>query len=420
MIEGAAELQAYLEDLLKQNAGESIFLESLRSLLEQLQLSIPGYLIVVTGTNGKGSVTKLLESIYLKAGFRVAASTSPHLSDFCERLTLNGKRVEPCWVLAAMQRLEPFSLQSKNYFVFIYLALMLCIQRFNPEVTILEVGIGGRLDVSNLFDSNAAILTSVSLDHENLLGSTREAIAYEKSHLARSGRPFICGEPDRPETVDAFISQVGAELISINNAFSYKANLISWDWFMGAYAYTNLPLPQIKLQNAATALAAITCLQSELPVSQGAVESALESFSVPGRFEILRNQLPCEVILDVAHNPAAMQWLAEQLAARPCSGKTVVLLGMCKQKDIRASLYALLDEVDSWAVVPLNNNRGCLPEEINQELATLGAAYCYTYFSVEDALGQLLFQLDVVDRLIICGSFYLVGAVRDSLLRYTQ
>jgi len=221
-------------------------------------------IITVTGTNGKGSTVRLLESIYLAAGYRVAALTSPHFIDFGERLRLNGVNIDEALLLEAFERLECAHGDNKvNPFDFLYMALYYCVKQFKPQVAIIEAGIGGRLDLSNILNSHAAVITTIGLDHADFLGDTREDVAFEKAHLARRGCPLICGEPDAPSSLFDVVHRIGANLYQLdskNNGFSYQSNAGSWNWSGSKCERAELPIPSLKLQNAATALMTIESL----------------------------------------------------------------------------------------------------------------------------------------------------------------
>lgn len=384
------------------------------SAKKELGLELPGTIVTVTGTNGKGSTVKCLEAIYLAAGYRVAATTSPHLINFCERLTLNGSSVNPAWVIEALQRVLALDTRQMSYFGIVHLALCLCIQRFSPQIILLEVGIGGRLDPNNIFDTDVAVITSIGLDHQQLLGNTREAIGWEKAHLARAGKPLVCGELEMPHSVAQVCDEVGANLISINSAFNYTSDPESWGWVGCNQAYVGLPKPIIKLQNAATALQVIDSLQSSHPVRRLAIDQGLQQIDISGRFEhfYLKDRL---VVLDVGHNPQAMAWLGDQLEARPCKKETWCVIGMKKNKAIEASIHALLPLINHWVASPIQHESSCAPEEIASGLATVADKNCYTYNSLESALNFVFKESQPGDRIVICGSFFLVGQAKAYL-----
>lgn len=378
--------------------------------------SLPGHLITVTGTNGKGSVVRILERIYQEAGYRVAAVTSPHLSHFSERIALDSKPAPLDWIVSAFEAIERVSTVPVGFYPSVPLVAALCIQRYEPDIVLFEVGVGGRLDFCNIYDADVSIVTSIDLDHQHLLGDTRELIGREKAFIARPGRPLVCGDPDMPHSVEQVASMLSAELLAVDKAFSYQADKNTWTWRAASGThYQGLPMPRIRLDNAATALMGVTALQSRLPVSRKAIEDGLRNTFHAARFEqcIYENR---EVYLDVAHNPQSMRWLAEQLSALPPPGQLFAILGMKSKKDYASALRALMAIVDVWVLVPINHEQGLCPQILEQEVKALGGKVCYNFELFDEALSATIGQMKPDDRLVICGSFYLVGEARDKLV----
>lgn len=386
-------------------------LSRIEPIFKKLHLNkVASTVITVTGTNGKGSVVKTLEQIYLAAGYRVAAVTSPHLLTIHERLTLNGKMISEDQVQQAFLYIESHRDPDSaiNYFDFIHLAWFHLINDFKPDIAILEVGCGGRLDITNLLDSDLCVITSIDLDHTDLLGATRELIGLEKAHLARKGCPVVCGEPNIPSTLRPFLNTVGAVLYSIHKDFDYNVQENSWDWFSSCSGFIkHLPIPQVKLENAAIALEVIDQLQHKNPVAEKTIQIGLNQVSLPGRFE--RVILPqCEIIYDVAHNPHATHWLAEQLKREPIAGKTYALFGMLQRKDIDGSLKPFQDIIDAWYVCTLQQKDSYLADEIGEHLQALGFKNWYTNDVLFCQLDRLLQLVTQQDRIIVFGSFHTV------------
>ncbi len=407
-------IQDWLDQLFNNTViGYGEPLSRVADYVDALGLSdLPGCVITVTGTNGKGSVVALLESIYLAAGYRVAATTSPHILDFCERLTLNGIKVSDASVLDAFERINRVrGTQAINACDFMYLALFLCIKEFKADVSIIEAGVGGRLDLANLFDSQAAIITTIDLDHSELLGASRGEVAFEKAHLARRDCPLICGDDNPPSTLYDVTNEKGAVLYQLNNAFYYKSHANSWVWVGPNKTRDALPKPRIKLQNAATALMAIECLYKHLPVSEEAICNGLISVHIPGRFEIIERP-SYTLILDVAHNPQACRELAAQLRQLPIGGKTYVVFGMAVNKDLNSALQALVGVADAWFIGELVGRASYTPQKIQQELQALGVENCYTCDGIRQALQRALAQVTPGDRVVVCGSFMAVQAAK--------
>ena len=361
-------------------------LSRVASIVQQLQLdSLSGHVITVTGTNGKGTVVKSLEQIYLANGYRVVAITSPHLFDFRERFTYEDQFISEPLLLEGFAKVEAVRDKQRpiNFFDFIHLAFYWCINTIKPDVSIIEAGIGGRLDVSNVVDSDAAIVTSIGLDHAEFLGDTRAQIAFEKAHLCRPEKPFICGEVDMPQTLLDVLNERGSVLHRVS---------------------------EMNPQNSATILTAVAALQDILPTQQSSVQQALKNVYLPGRCELIAEQP--QIIVDVAHNPQASEWLANWLIERPCRGRTYAIVGMLAGKDVKNTLQPLVSMVDQWIFVTLAADRALKAIELAAEFETSGTKNWYTSDNMVVAMGALLQTLKPDDRIVVFGSFYAVAEVK--------
>lgn len=346
--------------------------------------SLPGARrIVVGGTNGKGSTCALLEAILRAAGYRVGCYGSPHLLRFNERARVDGQPATDAQLLphfAAVERARAAAAISLTYFEFTTLVALAWFAAERVEVSVLEVGLGGRLDAVNLVDADCAVLTTVDLDHMDLLGPTREHIGREKAHIFRGGRPAIVVDPAPPAAVLAHAQAIGAQLWRYGQEFSLSLPELAtaaettgrrqWDYHgQGAVGRTDrlaLPWPALRgkhqLRNAAGALAALDALAPVLPVDQGAVRLGLSTVQLPGRFQVVPGQ-PV-LILDVAHNPHAARALAEALRDHALSlpqgstGRTHAVCGMLRDKDAGGVVRALAASVDFWHLVPTAGERG--------------------------------------------------------------
>src|SRR3990167_4483856 len=326
-------------------------LERILPIAQQLSLttfSVP--VITVAGTNGKGSTVKTLESIYTAADYRTALYTSPHILKFNERIRVNNQEIDDQSLITAFSVIHQARKDiSLSFFEFTTLAALYLFQQAKPEVIILEVGLGGRLDAVNIVENDLAIVTSIDLDHEVYLGNTRESIAYEKASIARRNKHFLCGDPVPPHTLYETVVQRG----SILKNFSYRLSGSSGKNFifeMEEVAWS-LPLSALKLENIACAVAGVKVLLPELPVSHDAIARGITLTDWPGRFEHFYE--PFHGILDVAHNPAATAWLSKQCAALPPVAKTIGIVGMLKDKAITHTIQPMLACVDIWYVCSL-------------------------------------------------------------------
>lgn len=372
-------------------------------------LEFPCPVILVAGTNGKGSCVRFLESLYSKAGYRVGAYYSPHLYRFNERIRVNEQEISDEDLIQAFievdkrRRSRPLSA-----FEFITLASLYYFQQVTPDLIILEVGLGGRLDAVNIVEPTISIVTSVGLDHMDFLGPDREAIAYEKAGIFRPNKPAICGDWDPPESLLMHAGKLKSDLYRINKEFRYQVEGNDWSWTGPKSQYKYLPTPQLKSQNIATSLMAVELLQKRLPIDEVNIKKAAALTRLSGRFETFNK--PVHGVFDVAHNPDSAKWLAEQIARQCYSGKKVAVVGMMKDKDIQRTLDYMLPHVDLWYAAAFEDPRCADPEEILAHLRASGVTNCYKFYTVSEAIRQAVHACTgSEDRLIVFGSFRTVS-----------
>lgn len=350
------------------------------------------FVITVAGTNGKGSCVALSESILSAAGYRVGAYTSPHLLRYNERVRINGEFVTDEMLCKAFVEIEKARGDvSLTYFEFGTLAALLLFKQANLDVAILEVGMGGRLDATNIIDADIAIISSIALDHTEWLGNDREAIGFEKAGIMRAGKSCVCGDFDVPQSIRKYAQELRTNLYCPNEG--------------SGYSFDNLPLPKIAQQNAATVLKAIELLPQTFEVNRNAIKTGLKQVFLPGRFQIIG-----KTILDVAHNPAAGELLAKNLQLMPCSGRTLAVVGMLSDKDILGTIQPLFPHVSAWYVGGLDVPRGA-PTKLLADQIRIGANTVSEYISVTAAYRQALADAQPSDRIIVFGSFYTVAEV---------
>jgi dihydrofolate synthase/folylpolyglutamate synthase len=393
-------------------------LDRVAEVFQRLHPSLPSIPVIsVAGTNGKGSSVALLEAIYQSAGYRTAAYTSPHIVRYNERIHLAGEEVSDQEICEAFERIDQARSQgneiSLTYFEFGTLAALDIFYRDEPDVIIVEVGLGGRLDAVNIIDADVALITSIGIDHTAWLGNDRETIAREKAGIMRSGHPVVFSSPDMPASIKQAADEVGAKLFQRDKDFSWKNGMgfAAWDWKSEKHQRTALPTPSLRgahqLDNAAGVLMVIECLADKLPVSQKQVKEGLLSVSVAGRFQCLGGD-PMH-ILDVAHNEASMACLAELLNCQVCGGNNVAVLGMLEDKDHAAALSVMLPEITKWYIEDLDVPRGVKADQLADVLRKLDEKVAISCFSsVKQAIEAADKEVESGDRVIIFGSFYTV------------
>lgn len=400
-----------------------------RKVLDVLNLDLSSSTIItVAGTNGKGSMVAYLEALYQQLGISTLAYTSPHILKYNERIRINGQSVDDDALVEAFEQIEQARTNvgasdvgiALTYFEFGTLAAIVLMARHQPDIAIMEVGLGGRLDAVNVLDADVAVITSIGIDHTDWLGPDRESIGREKAGIMRPGKPVISGDPEPPECIAQIGQQLGATLYQYTEDYQLESVQGSvqfssvWAW-QSAIAITGLErLAQHQRINAATALAAL-CAQMDSDNADEHVEHVEPRrlsdvikkgqwlVSVPGRMQKI-DQQP-EVWLDVAHNPHAAAALAMSLEQQLINGRTLAVLAMLADKDITGVAAALDHVIDHWYLAPSAGPRGLDVEQLQHLIEKGAQAPTTTLQSVPQALQQARNDAQPNDRIIVLGSF---------------
>lgn len=401
----------YLEHLHSQ--AIELGLDRVQRVAAQLDLLHPAATVfTVAGTNGKGTTCCMLESILLAAGLRVGVYSSPHLVRYTERVRIQGEELSEAEHSRSLATIEAGRGEvSLTYFEFGTLSALQLFKQSKLDVVILEVGLGGRLDATNIVDPDVAVVTSIALDHTDWLGSDRESIGREKAGIFRRGKAAVVGEPDMPESIQQVADELGAQCYRRGVSWRFAEQGERWQWQSGDTHLTDLPIPHVPLANAATALAALH--YSALEIDEKAIFTGLQQASLPGRFQIVQHQ-PL-LILDVAHNPHAAGYLAERLAKLPQSGgKVRAVVGMLADKDIAGTLAALSSVVDEWYCASLDVPRGATVELLAQHVSQLASSQPIQpqrFSDIKTAWRQAMQDATQQDMVIVCGSFHTVAEI---------
>ena len=367
---------------------------------------LPFKVITVAGTNGKGSSCAMAASILMAAGYKVGVYSSPHLLRFTERVRINGQELADDDHRAAFAEVETARGEiALTFFEFATLAGLWLFRRAAPDVLLLEVGLGGRLDATNVVESDVAMITSIALDHCDWLGDTREAVAVEKAGVYRAGKPAISGEPNPPATIASEAARIGASLRQVGRDFQGDEHDTGWDYH-GLNHWLGLPKPALPLMNAVTVLAALESLG--LPLPESAIRQGLANARLAGRMQRLQSE-PL-VIVDVAHNPHSAAYLASQLRQIPGTGKRRAVVGMLKDKDMAGSLAELDGLIDQWFLASLTGPRAATAEQLAVALGD-GQGPAATFDGVSAAYLAALAASSPDDMVIVFGSFYTVADV---------
>ena len=399
-------------------------LDRVRGVAERMALRFDCPVITVAGTNGKGSSCAMLEAILGQAGYRTGVYTSPHLVHFEERCRIRGEMASADQLLPHFERVEALRGDiSLTYFEFTMLAIFSLMAAAGLDVVVLEVGVGGRLDSVNIIDADCALITSIDIDHTELLGKDRESIGFEKAGIMRAGKPVVVGDPVPPQSVITHAAEVGADLWRLGHDFNFSGDKQQWAWAGRGRRYAGLAYPALRganqLVNASGVLAALTALRDRLPVTAQAVRNGLGMVELPGRFQIISGQPT--LVLDVAHNPHAVAALTENLDAMGFYPCTHGVFGAMADKDLAQMLQRVGPLVDRWYFTDLPTARAARAEDLLatwRALNTRQDARASVYADPVHALQAAVVAADPTDRIVVFGSFYTVGGVlKDGLPR---
>ena len=392
-------------------------LERVRAVAVRLGLSFDCPVITVAGTNGKGSTCAMLESILRHAGYRTAVFTSPHLVRFEERLRVGGEAIEAAALLPHFEAVEAARAEIPlTYFELTTLAILHCMAAGRPDVAILEVGLGGRLDAVNIVDADCAVITSIDLDHMDYLGPDRESIGFEKAGILRAGGPAIVSDPVPPQSVIDHAREIGADLWRFGHDFNVSGDKQQWGWSGRGRRYSGLAYPALRganqLLNAAGALAALEALRQRLPINAQAVRTGLAMVELPGRFQIVPGEPT--LVLDVAHNAHAVAALAENLDAMGFYPTTHAVFGVMADKDLAPMLARIGPLIDRWYFTDLPTPRAASGADLltrwsaqNTRKDAAGSLHPDPMAALQAAIDAA----DPADRIVVFGSFFTVGGV---------
>lgn len=397
---------SYLENLHSKTIDMG--LERVSNVAARLDVLRPApFVFTVAGTNGKGTTCRTLEAMLMAAGFRVGVYSSPHLVRYTERVRVQNSELPESAHTASFAEIEAARGEiSLTYFEYGTLSALWLFKQAQLDVVILEVGLGGRLDATNIVDADVAVVTSIALDHIDWLGPDRESIGREKAGIFRASRPAVVGEPDMPHTIADVAREKGALLLRRGAEWRYTVNEQEWSFSDAQGTLDNLPLPQVPQPNAATALAALRA--SGLAVSEQAIRDGIQNAILPGRFQIV-SESP-RLILDVAHNPHAAAYLAERVNSLPKTGRVLAVIGMLHDKDIGGTLACMEHVVDCWYCAPLEGPRGASAEQLMEHLGK-GDVYA----SVAQAWRAAMADAKPEDTVLVCGSFHTVAHVMEAM-----
>ncbi|HTQ35756.1 MAG TPA: bifunctional tetrahydrofolate synthase/dihydrofolate synthase [Steroidobacteraceae bacterium] len=400
--------------------GIDLGLTRVRAVAERMRLLPFGpRAIIVAGTNGKGSTVACLEGLLRALGVKAGAFTSPHLLRYNERIRVDGAEAADHELIAAFEAIDAArGAITLTFFEYNALAALQVFRARGVEVAVLEVGLGGRLDAVNIVDAEAAIVCSIGLDHADWLGTDIEAIGREKAGVFRPGALAVLADPAMTPSVAQEARRIGARPLQAGRDYRWQAGEGRWSFAMDGLEFPALPWPALPgLAQLANAAAGIATLHAMGLIGAGDAATAARSLArlaLPGRFQIVPGAV--EWILDVAHNEPAARVLAQNLAARPVSGRTLCVAGILGDKDIAAVARELAASVDRWFLCGIEAPRGLTAVALAARSPVFAGAALAT-----DIAGGMRLAAQAArpgDRIVVCGSFLAVAPALQLLGLY--
>ncbi len=382
------------------------------------QLDCP--VITVAGTNGKGSTVSVLHQLYHQSGMRVASFTSPSFESVCERLRLGADIVSEETLASAIQLVNTASHDVKlrvSFFEHLTLACLLVVQQWRPDVLLLEVGMGGRLDATNIIDADCAVITNIALDHQAVLGQCREAIAKEKAGIMRRNRPVVIADPDPPQSLMDVASALSARCYLIGRDFDVCRTDEGLRVFGEALQSCDWRCTGLHPHNVAAAVQVCHIMQDKLPLNWLSVANK-PLLAPPGRQEYLQ-KAGVHWLLDVAHNAQSVDYLADYIASMEIPGQKVwVIFSAHADKSIGDMLQAIHQPGYSWSVYAMSGYRAATKEQLISEFADNGITTDMMTSDVRENWLELVGNIQEGDLVVAFGSFRVVAAVK-SLISHT-
>jgi dihydrofolate synthase/folylpolyglutamate synthase len=421
MLSNAAPLSEWLAWLETLSPKEiNLGLERVNLLLQRLDLEPPTHVLLIAGTNGKGSSVAMSTALLRAAGHRVGAYTSPHITHYNERIVVDGRVASDAEIIAAFVKVDAVRGDTElTYFEFGTLAAAVIFADAQLDVWVLEVGLGGRLDATNAIEPTASLISNVALDHCDWLGYDVETIGLEKAGVMRAGKPTVFGSSEMPESVRRHAQQIGASLRSPGNGFDFTvATDGSWTWTSPDRTLGPLRPPgllgRFQIGNAAAVLALLEAADLMANIDRELVDKVLPHLSVPGRAQRVV-ALGREWLIDVAHNPAAAAVLGSTLAEQGQPRTSMAIVGMLDDKDVDGVIGALAGNVGQWVAMRAVSHRAVPADELARQVANRCNKACYIAESAQAAIEFARRNTSENDRILVTGSFFTVGPILDQL-----
>ncbi|MCH7898414.1 MAG: bifunctional folylpolyglutamate synthase/dihydrofolate synthase [Proteobacteria bacterium] len=397
-------------------------LERVLAVIERLDLAMPDTTFHIAGTNGKGSSVAFAQALLSASGAVVGTYTSPHVFEFNERICIDAEAATDAEIIAAFERIDAARGDTAlTYFEFGTIAALIVFEARDVDIQILEVGMGGRLDAVNAVEPTAGLITNISLDHCDWLGDNVESIAREKAGIMRAGKCTVFASPEMPESIAAVAVELGAKLVLADRDYHWSSTDTGWSWQSAGQRLDKLQRPlmagEFQIDNAAGVLALLVCAGFAELLCVERIDRAFAKPALPGRMQTIMTDR--RWLFDVAHNPAAAEVLATALAGEEFDATTVAIIGLLDDKDVEGIISPLAGQVDYWISVTTGSSRAMDASEIGRQVANITNKACMLAESLQQAIEHARKLTTAEDRILVTGSFYLVGPALRALGIYS-
>lgn len=388
-------------------------------------------IFTVSGTNGKGSTTATISAITSQAGYKTALYQSPHILKFNERIQINNQAIDDATLIKAFAKVDAARInlkQSLSFFEATTLAAMLIFKEAKCDAWVLEIGLGGRLDVVNIIAPDVAVITNIGVDHIDWLGDDKEKIGYEKAGILRKNTPCVLGNPDMPTSVWKKTRELNNQVLvrSVDYDFDVVQNpsQLTSKWLYSTPAVTmSLPVPTLALENVSTAITAV--FASNLSISQQHIATALTRINLMGRFyqthvQFANQEKRIPAVLDALHNPDGARFLLKKLLPMVQQHESLnsdarlhIVFSMLVDKNIVQVVELLNEHLQNiiWHIAPLRVVRAANIAKLRDALrqAKISADDIYEYETIQKATEEAYHLSNVNDKMLICGSFHTIA-----------
>ena len=392
-------------------------LERIKSVYEKLNIkSIADKVIIVAGTNGKGSTVAILESILFESKYSVGTFTSPHIKRYNERIKINKEEVTSAELIESFKIIDKLRGETTlTYFEFATLTAFYLFSKRKLDYVVLEVGLGGRLDATNIIDSNLSIITSIGIDHTEFLGTTIDSIALEKAGVMRPFSPCIYADQNPPSVLLSYAKKNGSNFLYNQNDFFTKILKDTWVWRSNLGKELVLPLLPLRgdfqYNHASAALQALEIIEPSIIENTKLLNEGINNIALIGRYQRISSSP--EIIIDVAHNADSAEKLMDNVNREP-KKNTIAVVGILKDKDVYSLVKPMVNNVDKWFCGTINSERGMNSDEIKTRMSgAISHNDIETFDSIDEACTNAMKSLRKEDRLIVYGSFYTVSEFLD-------